>query len=82
MPLRLEILCAISNVLVYSKKEGTIVVFKDLTLDRRCEQGVWEFVTADNFWSIEQRDNSVRTAERRAEYSALRVDKEISLSWR
>jgi hypothetical protein len=34
--------------LVYSKEEGTIVVFKDLTLNCCCE-GVWEFDAGDNF---------------------------------
>ena len=60
-----------------SKEEGTIVVFKDLTLDCR-RKGVCELDAGDDFLEHGAEGKSVRIAELRAENSALRVDKEIS----
>ena len=82
VPHHLEVRCAIGNALVNSnKEESTIVVFEDLTLDRRRE-GMWEFDTGDNF-----QDHGAEGQERThcgAESGVFRlkgVDKEISF-WR
>ncbi len=48
MPLHLEILRAVGDALVYSKKKGARIVFEDLRLDCQRE-GVWEFDDGDDF---------------------------------
>ncbi len=48
MPLHLEVLRVVGNVLVNSREEEAIVFFKDLTPDYRHE-GVWEFDAGDDF---------------------------------
>ena len=80
VPLHLEVLRAVGNALVDGEKKRAVIVFENLTLDRR-RAGVWEFDARDNFFELERRGWSVRIAELRAEYSVSRVDKEISL-WR
>jgi hypothetical protein len=63
--LHLEILCTVGDALAYSEEEGTIIIFKNLTVNRQRE-GVWEFDAGDVF----SEGKSVRMAELRAEYLA------------